>query len=266
MNLLSFCRRGAKKRFVFMSSVAAAMGSKPGTTIAEAPLGSDPAIALPTGYAQSKSIIEQVTQHYASRHRMPVHILRVGQLCGHSKLGWWNETEMWPIMIETGLRTLSAMPVLQANVDWLPVDICAQAIQKAVFRSSDHEASYAVTNLVNSKAISWDRLLSLLSEASGIAFERVDMKEWVTRLETKIGSDMHEVKDIPASRLLSFFQDMVGESSNGEGVVFETSKSMHGKSIDVHLVRNWLEKWHDGAKKRCISGVPTSLSHTCAEA
>ncbi|KAK1977171.1 male sterility protein [Colletotrichum cereale] len=242
MNLMSFCLKGAKKKFVFMSSVAAAMGNQSGTRVAELPLGPDPGNALSTGYAQSKFIVEQVTQHYASSLKMPVHILRVGQLCGHSKLGVWNHTEMWPILMMTGLDVLSAMPVLQTKVDWFPVDICAEAIQKAVLSPAD-ESLYAVTNLVNPNSISWEELLSLLGEASGLNFARVEMREWVSLLENQTGPAGPQDQKVPALRLLGFFQEMAKGSGNGEGVVFEAGKVGRGWRIDVHMVRKWLEKW-----------------------
>ncbi|GKT56366.1 male sterility protein [Colletotrichum tofieldiae] len=245
LNLMSFCLKGIKKKFVFMSSVAAAMGNESGTRVPELPLRPDPRNALPTGYAQSKFIIEQVTQHYASLHKVPVRILRVGQLCGHSQLGVWNHTEMWPILMMTGLDVLSAMPVLQTKVDWLPVDFCAEAIQKAVFSSAD-ESMYAVTNLVNPSAISWEELLSLLQEASGLQFERVEMRKWVSRLEAEAeaGSAGPPGQKIPALRLLGFFEEMAKGSGNGEGVVFDVGKVDEGRRIDVGMVRKWLGKWH----------------------
>ncbi|KAJ0314236.1 hypothetical protein Brms1b_007110 [Colletotrichum noveboracense] len=77
MHLMSFCLKGPKKTFAFMSSVAAAMGSQAAGVIPELPLGPDPESALQTGYAQSKFIIEQITQNYASTFNVPVQILRV---------------------------------------------------------------------------------------------------------------------------------------------------------------------------------------------
>ncbi|KAK2062081.1 male sterility protein [Colletotrichum caudatum] len=244
MNLMSFCMKGAKKKFVFMSSVAAAMGSQSGTRVPELPLGPYPENALPTGYAQSKFIVEQVTQHYASVLKMPVHILRVGQLCGHSRLGVWNHTEMWPILMMTGLDVLSALPVLQTKVDWLPVDVCAEAIREAVFSSADGSL-YAVTNLVNPASISWEELLSLLGEASGLKFARVEMREWVSLLETQTSSAGPRGPKTPALKLLGFFQEMAEGSGNGEGVEFEAGKVGGGRRIDVHMVGKWLDKWQE---------------------
>ncbi|KAL1630111.1 putative NRPS-like protein biosynthetic cluster [Diplodia seriata] len=95
MNLLSFCYTGTQKLFSFMSSVAACMGQAAnGQMIPEAPVQDDPLMALNTGYAQSKFIVEKITHHYAAALSVPVKLFRVGQLCGHSSLGVWNSTEM----------------------------------------------------------------------------------------------------------------------------------------------------------------------------
>lgn len=242
MHLMSSCLQGPKKTFTFMSSVAAAMGSPAGTKVPELPLFPDPANALPTGYAQSKFIIEQITQHYASTHQIPVRILRVGQLCGHSRLGAWNNTEMWPTMIMAGLDHLDAMPSLQTNVDWLPVDFCAEAISDVVFHNTA-EASYGVCNLINPSAISWEQLVHLLEEAYGRKVQRVDIKEWVSRLEAIAESESLGVKELPALKLLGFFQSMAEGNGNGEGVEFVAGSVEKGRRIGVDMVKRWLEVW-----------------------
>ncbi|TEA18492.1 Adenylate-forming reductase Nps11 [Colletotrichum sidae] len=232
MHLMSFCLSHTKKTFAFMSSVAAAMGSPAGTMVPELPLDSDPARALATGYAQSKFIVEQVAQHYAASLGVPVRILRVGQLCGHTRLGTWNRTEMWPIMMMTGLDFLAAMPVLDTEVDWLPVDVCAEAIQEAVL--GHREDSYTVANLTNSATISWDMLLDHLEEASGKQFERVEMREWVARLEARSAGESG-VEQTPAMKLLGFFQAMVDGGRNGEGVTFAAGRRESGCDIDAQM-------------------------------
>lgn len=238
---MSFCLKGAPKRFTFMSSVAAAMGSPAGSSVPELPLGSDPGAALPTGYAQSKFIVEQVTQRYASTLNVPVHILRVGQLCGHSRLGTWNHTEMWPIMMMAGLDHLSAMPALKTTVDWLPVDLCAETIRDSVF-SAGSDVKYDVTNLTNPSTTSWEEMLCCLEEASGRKVQRVEMKEWVSRLEA-LDSEGLDRKPIPAMKLLGFFQSMAEGDANGEGVTFEAGKVEMGRRIDTKEVRKWLDNW-----------------------
>ncbi|KAI3551938.1 L-aminoadipate-semialdehyde dehydrogenase [Colletotrichum filicis] len=242
MHLMFFCLKGLKKTFNFMSSVAAAMGSPAGTKVPELPLSPDPANTLPTGYAQSKFIIEQVTQHYASTHNVPVRILRVGQLCGHSRLGAWNHTEMWPTMMMAGLNHLDAMPSLQTNVDWLPVDFCAEAISDAVIHNTA-ETSYAVCNLVNPSAISWEQLLDMLEEACGRKIQRISMRKWVIRLEATAESQILGVKELPALKLLGFFQSMAEGNGNGEGVEFDAGTVRNGRRIEVDMIDRWLGVW-----------------------
>ncbi|KAF6827783.1 male sterility protein [Colletotrichum plurivorum] len=244
MNLMSFCHKGASKKFTFMSSVAAAMGSANGTVIPELPLGPDPSNALPTGYAQSKFIVEQVAQHYASALGVSTRILRVGQLCGHSRLGTWNHTEMWPIMMMAGLNHLSAMPVLHTTVDWLPVDVCADTIRDVVF-SPAADVSYDVTNLTNPGTTSWEEMLSCLEEASGKRLQRISMREWVDKLEL-LDSEGSGQETIPAMKLLGFFQGMAKGDANGEGVTFEAGKVAAGRPINTQAVRGWLDTWRQG--------------------
>ena len=57
MSLLRFCHAGSPKVFAFTSSVSTCMGVSAGQEeITEAPVGSDPNVALKSGYAQSKYI------------------------------------------------------------------------------------------------------------------------------------------------------------------------------------------------------------------
>ena len=52
------------------------------------------------GYAQSKWVAEQLCSE-ASRKGLDVIVYRLGQLCGDTKKGVWNETEGWPLLIKS---------------------------------------------------------------------------------------------------------------------------------------------------------------------
>ncbi|KAK7556641.1 male sterility protein [Phyllosticta citricarpa] len=252
MHLLRFCLTGGRKTFSIMSSVAACMGeAAKGRNVLEEPVGDDPKVALSTGYGQSKYIVERVTQHYSATLSTPVKLFRVGQLCGHSRLGVWNTSEMWPIMIATGLKHLHALPELPGTVvNWLPVDICASAISQKLGCSQKSDAAngdaaeqgdfYAVHNLVNPSTISWTEFLDVLAVASPeTPFERVDMTEWVRRLEN--AAENGSVDAIPGLKLLGFFQDMKKEV-NGEGVEFKTASVEAGCKITVDIIGGWLNR------------------------
>ncbi|KAI7285022.1 male sterility protein [Hortaea werneckii] len=258
IHLMHFANTGMSKIFAFSSSVATHLGpAAAGKEVAEAEMANDPNLALDTGYAQSKFVVEILAQSFARHTGLPVAVLRIGQLCGHSKLAAWNETEMFPIMINTGLNHLKAMPRLEGQmVDWLPVDICAASIdslltaapQPKPLDSADtagNSLRSRVHNLVNPKALPWDSFLDVLLDASGMDFDRIPMSEWVVRLQALSESGI----EVPGTRLLSFFQDMA--SGDGDsGPVFSTQKTCRYApvlanvgTIDVRLMKSYLEKW-----------------------
>ncbi|RDW87990.1 hypothetical protein BP6252_00022 [Coleophoma cylindrospora] len=240
MNLLSFCLMGRKKTFAFTSSISAIMGpALKGQKALEMPVGDDPRSASGTGYAQSKYVVERVTQHYASVTGMPVRLLRVGQLCGHSRLGVWTETEMWPIMIATGLDYMNAMPLFDEShtVNWLPVDACARAVESIIINDSTER--YTVNNLAHPKPIGWSALLDLLAEVSGKTFARIPIAEWVASLETLAeGSSV----DVPGIKLLGFFQQMATNVSSEE-LEIVVEKVVGVEPLNAVAVRGWLSRW-----------------------
>jgi thioester reductase-like protein len=216
-----------------------------GQNIIETPVGNDPRSASGTGYAQSKYMVERITQYYASTLNMPVRLLRVGQLCGHSTLGVWNETEMWPIMIATGLDYLKAMPLFDESrsVNWLPVDACAMAV--AAIITSPSGQRYAVNNLVHPKPITWIALLDLLAEASGEAFRRVKMSEWTAALE-ELAEGKSGDADVPGLKLLAFFQQMAATATlEHEKVNIMTESVIRVESLDITAVKKMLGKWRE---------------------
>ncbi|KAK5136156.1 hypothetical protein LTR08_003993 [Meristemomyces frigidus] len=251
MNLMRFANTGQRKTFAFSSSVATHLGpAAAGTEVAEMEMQNVPSLALDTGYAQSKFIVELLTQTLARRAGIPVKLFRIGQLCGHTKSGW-NMTEMFPIMIKTGLEYLNAMPLLDTQgVDWLPVDVCAHSIGSLLTRSARdgpqiEETKYGVHNLVNPTVISWNDLLDVLETASGASFERIPMSEWVTRLQSLVESG----SGVPGARLLGFFEDMAS-ADDSTSPHFSTTKTQRlvpelalARPVDVALMRSFLIGW-----------------------
>ena len=246
LNLMRFAQQSTKKTFAFNSSVATNMGkSASGKTIRETPIANDPSLALETGYAQSKFIVEVISQVLATASNIPVRIFRVGQLCGHSTLGYWNTTEMFPIMIASGLRNLNAMPIFdQQTVNWLPVDICAETIRMILI---EHPSTgYSLHNLVNPAAISWSQFLDALTIASGVDFERVSINEWVARLQK-----VSEEKDgVSGAKLLGFFEGMA-QSVDAEAKFdnLHTTALVQSlrdcTSVDSDLLALYLQRWRE---------------------
>ncbi|KAI7087078.1 male sterility protein [Hortaea werneckii] len=258
MHLMRFANTGFSKTFAYSSSVATHLGPAAAKTeMAEAEMANDPNLALDTGYAQSKFIVEILAQSFARHTGLPVTVLRISQLCGHSKLAAWNETEMFPIMINSGLNHLKAMPVLEGQmVDWLPVDICAASIDSLLTAAAqpkpldsadvaDTSVRSHVHNLVNPKVLPWDVFLDVLAEASDTGFDRLPMSEWVVRLQALSENGI----EVPGTRLLGFFQDMAS-GDGGSAPMFSTQETCRNApvladacTIDVQLMKRYLEKW-----------------------
>lgn len=254
IHVMRFANTYRRKTFAFSSSVATHLGSAAaGAEVAEAEMPNDPLLALDTGYAQSKFVVEMLSQTLAKHLEMSVIVLRIGQLCGHSILGAWNQTEMFPLMIRSSER-LKALPILNQRVDWLPVDTCAKSIS-TLLTSAEHVADHprytksSVHNLVNPAVISWADFLNVLEQASGTIFERVPMAEWVGRLQRL----SEQTNDLPGATLLGFFEDMARGDSN-PGPLFSTASTQllvpelaRAKSIDIPLMRSYLARWRTTA-------------------
>ncbi|CAG8977856.1 hypothetical protein HYALB_00013133 [Hymenoscyphus albidus] len=261
MSLLRFCQAGRPKRLAFTSSISTCMG--PGhiaSTVPEAPIGPDPTVALSTGYAQSKYIVERITQTAAKTLRLPIHLLRVGQLAGSTHTGCWNVDEMWPIIFSTSLHPLiNCIPSFPSKlVDWIPVDIAAATISDILLSPSSSlttptstspstvpspekniSMTYNAHNIVNPYPVPWRTVLSYLDTATHTSLQRVPMKEWVQKLSMMADSPFAE--EIHGLRLLRFFEEMAAAEDSatdtneggagddrdqkGKVLMFETEKT-----------------------------------------
>jgi len=111
-NLIQLClavRRSSPARFVFCSSISAALGSPRNSPVLEEPI-TDPRYAQNTGYGRSKYVAEQLVKR-ASDQGADSCILRIGQIVGDTKMGIWNTSEAIPLMIQTA-DTLRCLPAL----------------------------------------------------------------------------------------------------------------------------------------------------------
>jgi thioester reductase-like protein len=270
MNLLRFCVAGRAKCLAFTSSVSTCHGPGfKGRVVPEEPVGSDPEAAMGTGYAQSKYVIERLTQTGARELGVKVKILRAGQLCGSRQTGVWSEKEMWPILFATSAHPLmNCVPDFpRKDVDWIPVDVAAEAVAELLLRpAAAHGAgemvpvgTYEVHNIVNPHPITWSSLTSMLqnSIASGglktHKMEEIPFSIWVSRLSL-LADDGVSPTEVPGLKLLHFFENMVkeGEDGGGEGKdggrVFETTKS-RALSKALRECGTFCQEWVDGNVK-----------------
>lgn len=115
-NLINLISQTHSAKLYFCSSFASVLNNPPSVkSITETP-SDDPKTATSIGYSQSKWVTEQVClkgDEALKRAGLDrgVTILRVGQLCGDTESGRWNEKEGWPLLIRTA-EVVGCLPEL----------------------------------------------------------------------------------------------------------------------------------------------------------
>ncbi|KAJ3555377.1 hypothetical protein NM688_g2610 [Phlebia brevispora] len=182
-NLIMLTIKSSTGHFVFCSSTAAVSAGDNNDKdcgIQEC-LPASENCAASMGYAQSKWVAEHMcARAYDGPLRSRVTIARVGQLCGDTVHGVWNQSEAWPLLIAT-VRYTRCLPDLDEHPRWLPVDVCARILIRASFSDMPYDR-VPVYHLVNTdRTTSWSDIQDYLARA-GLAFECVSAGEWLERL------------------------------------------------------------------------------------
>lgn len=215
-NLINFCLRSelpSPARFFFCSSVSTASGTPKPATIPET-MVEDLRHAQGTGYGRSKLVTEHITRNAMHQTGMYARVLRIGQLAGDTVSAQWNETEAVALMFRSALTT-GALPELNENPSWLPVDQCARAITDIVMNASEKSADVdLVYHLVNPHTFSWTRdLLPMLQRGSALPeFDIVSPQEWLERLAK---SDSDPIRN-PSIKLIDFWRSKYASRSSLE--------------------------------------------------
>lgn len=188
------------------------MGSPIPARIPEAPI-EDLSFSSDLGYGRSKLVAEHVIQAAMCTAHANATILRIGQVVGDQKHGIWNENEMVPMIVHSGLR-MGTMPVFNMQCEWLPVDTlaeiilelagvahlagisagpCAQGqdVQKAhkeICNQGPPESHLKTTELIynirSPHTLSWTNDFLPALTAAGLHFSQVSFSEWLNQLES----------------------------------------------------------------------------------
>ncbi|KAF5351577.1 hypothetical protein D9758_007202 [Tetrapyrgos nigripes] len=235
-------RREAIPKVVFVSSIAVFdnwHNNEPGT---EGYLD-DPAVAVNSGYGESKWCAETILQEASVHTPLKPVIVRVGQLSGGPN-GEWNTSEWFPTLVRSS-QTLKKIPKLAADLSWVPIDVAAQAI----IELSDGKYQYA--NLVHPRPIPTSVILT--STASLIGAEVVLYRQWMEELSKSADRSAGN----PALRLLDFFQakaasvdkadaGLLGFPSLSSARALECSQSLRDlvhRQLDSKDVEKWIAYW-----------------------
>ena len=241
-NLISFCQStttAKPARFFFCSSVSAAAATPRPGTVAET-IVADPAHVQGTGYAQSKFVAEHITRNAMNNAGASSRVLRVGQLIGDTKAGEWNTTEGIPLMIQTAV-TLGALPALDEEMSWLPVDTAASIILDiALIETNSSPEPDLVHHVLNPHRFHWTRDMLPALQDAGLQFEVLPTSQWMDRLRT---SDQDPVRN-PPIKLLDWFESKYGHgaSPSRQGVLEYSTKETEARSVSLRNVSDVTER------------------------
>ncbi|KAI0379246.1 acetyl-CoA synthetase-like protein [Hypomontagnella monticulosa] len=230
-------------RIVFVSSMSSVEGLAVTGTAPETAV-EDGLAALTTGYGQSKLAAERILVAGNRKSGVPVSIARIGQVGGPS-LGTpdvWADQPWISAIIRTSKR-LGYFPNPVAAIDWVPVNIVANMLQRFILRPAKEESQ--VYNVVSDKPQAWDLLFEVVRE-SGAALEAISFRDWVSKLRNISDPSPQEVADMPALKMLDFYETL---GSGAEQLRYATSHAREVSgveipAIDKTLLISWLRDWN----------------------
>ncbi|KAL5406374.1 hypothetical protein PMIN04_012073 [Paraphaeosphaeria minitans] len=206
--------RADPPRFAYCSSTAAAMkGVRDDSGRLAERLSDDPSSASPLGYSRSKWVAEHIclSAHRQTSLKGHISVMRVGQLSGDNQTGIWNTKEAWPMMLST-VRLISCLPQLgDEPLDWLPVDIAAQAFVQAATGPVGSGENIKVYHILNPhQEPAWATMLKWMKKKE--LFRAVPPEEWIRRLGA-CKEDGHS-----AMKLFGLWKEAYGDGKRKEEV------------------------------------------------
>lgn len=237
-----------RPRILFISSISSVSNLaalSPGMPIPEALVDSNDA---PTkmGYAESKFVAERILGAAANEAKVPISILRVGQIAGSTIPGDspWPVQEWFPSLVQTS-KALGLLPNDLPPADWVPINKLAQMITEIMLHDMQSE-DLEVYILVNPHPVPWRGLMAIVKDRCGPETKESSLEAWIQRLRD-LPESAEEVKCKPALKMREFFERM----ANGQlpsGFATERAQSVSGtmaslEPINADWLRIWLDQW-----------------------
>lgn len=162
--------------------------------------------ALDFGYSESKQVAERLLDRAAHAAKVPVSILRVGQIGGPSTKNQtkWTERELVPSMLKTS-KSIGLLPTDLPPVDWIPVDVVAKIIAEISFNTVGDLSTPQYYNIINPNPVPWQTYQEAMKRYCGPHVQAVPLSEWIHSLQTFDATDMDQLATKPALKLLKFF-------------------------------------------------------------
>ena len=215
----------------------------------------DPTVSVGTGYGESKWVAESILLHAMKERGVRINIVRVGQLCGDSLVGRWNQKE-WVASMFRGSQVIGAVPqrdevgvsfgcatkdthVTAQAISWLHTDVAASAVLDML--GSDRP----VLHLVHPKPVDWS-LISTTASAL-LKVPSIPYVEWLSRLERAHKDSMSDpdaLEKNPALKLIDFFSGMKNSVVLRTDQAVEVSSRLKAaKALKGDDVEKWVAYW-----------------------
>jgi thioester reductase-like protein len=217
----------------------------------------DLSVAGDMGYSQSKLLAELIFAHGCDNLSVPVSICRVGQIAGPvlSSEGMWSSREWFPSIMFTCKR-LGKIPMDLGTLDcmdWIPVDILADALIEALLPSRLPKLSDKTRymHFVNPRKAYWSDMAHIMSSKldSDRKLEVVAFTDWLDSL-VKASERLTEVDDIPAVKLLDFLREMAQHSIkcasfSTKGTECSSLTLKRLPPVSTKWMEHWLDQWKE---------------------
>lgn len=212
-HLIELClksKRTMPADFIFCSSISTYV-KRPDLLIPEE-FSSSLGVAPDIGYAQSKLVAEHICLNASQETGMFVRVLRIGQIVGDTAAGIWNSHEAIPMIIQSA-KTIGALPMLDEECSWLPVDTVAAAVVEMWSNSKNEKGGQAsdVYNVVNTNTFHWTKDLLPMLRSVGLEFDSVEPRDWLRRLR-----DCSDPIVNPPYKLIEFFSAKYDKQPNSK--------------------------------------------------
>lgn len=211
-------------------------------------------VASPLGYGQSKHASERILAEAAKVSRVPVTILRLGQVAGPTVMsgGSWS-TDEWIPSLAAISKTLHLVPTDLPPIDWVPVDVASKALVELSIASTITEGpAFQVFNIVNPRLADWSLFSTAIEQKLGQGVNRVTLTQWVQALVDTDPDTMSQAEAAASTKILPFFQHLAETAAGGITLQpkFSTSKAERTSetmatmsAISEDLIQLWLEQW-----------------------
>ena len=235
-------------RIIFISSISSVSNWSVGgsdCSVPEAPVFTLDASAS-MGYGESKHVAEVILAKASDQCRVPVSILRVGQIAGSTKA----EDPAWPVQewVPSLVKSAKASGLVPENlpsVDWIPIDKLAAAVLELAHHDLRTD-ELQVYNLVNPHLTPWAALAQPILDYCGPQAKFINLAGWLQGLqETQATREEFETK--PVLKMSDFFAQMVDQPEARRYVTSHSVQASHVMAtmepITAALMESWLKQW-----------------------